>query len=266
MDLGIAGRNALVCAASKGLGLGCALALAKEGVSVTITARGADALAAAAERIRKAAPGVQVKTVAGDITTEQGRADALGAARELGKGSIDILVNNAGGPPPGNFRDWDRDAWIKAVDGNMLTPIALIKAVVDGMIERKFGRVVNITSSSVKAPIAVLGLSNGARSGLTGFVAGIARDPSLAGNNVTINNLLPGRVLTDRLRNMFPNKGPGVDVDAELQAQAAKTIPTGRLGSPDEFGAVCAFLCSQPAAYMTGQNVLMDGGGYPGTF
>jgi len=266
MDLGIAGRNALVCAASKGLGLGSALALAKEGVSVTITARGADTLAEAAERIRREAPGAQVKTVAGDITTEQGRADALGVARELGKGVIDILINNAGGPPPGGFRDWGRDEWIKAVDANMLTPITLIKAVVDGMIERKFGRVVNITSSAVKAPIAVLGLSNGARSGLTGFIAGLARDPSIARNNVTINNLLPGRILTDRLRNNFANKGPGVDVDAELQRGAANTIPAGRLGTPEEFGEVCAFLCSERAAYMTGQNVLVDGGGYPGTF
>src|SRR5690606_32134788 len=189
MDLGIKGRNALVCAASKGLGYGSALALAKEGVNVTITARGREALEEAAAKIRAAAPGVTVKTVAGDITTEEGRQQALAAA-----GEIDILVNNAGGPPPGDFRDWDRDAWTKAVDANMITPILLTKAVVDGMAARKFGRIVNITSSSVKAPIPHLGLSNGARAGLTGFISGVARQ--VARDGVTINNLLPGRFLT----------------------------------------------------------------------
>ncbi len=260
MDLGIKGRNALVCAASKGLGYGSALALAKEGVNITITARGKETLEEAAARIRAAAPGVSVKTVAGDITTTQGRADALGTA-----GNIDILVNNAGGPPPGDFRDWDRDAWIKAIDANMLTPIELIKATVDGMIGRKWGRVVNITSSSVKAPIAILGLSNGARSGLTGFVAGLARQ--IAVHNVTINGLLPGRFLTDRLKGTIgaQSKKSGAELEAEFVKQAA-TIPAGRFGTAEEFGEVCAFLCSERAAYMTGQNVLLDGGNYPGTY
>lgn len=260
MDLGIKGRNALVCAASKGLGLGSALALAKEGVNVTITARGKETLEQAAEQIRAAAPGVTVKTVAGDITTDEGRAAALAAA-----GTIDILVNNAGGPPPGDFRDWDREHWIKAVDANMITPILLSKAVVDGMAERKFGRIVNITSSSVKAPIPILGLSNGARAGLTGFISGLARQ--VAKNGVTINNLLPGRFLTDRLKGTIgaQSKKTGAELEAEFEKQAA-TIPMGRFGTAEEFGQVCAFLCSVPAAYMTAQNVLLDGGNYPGTF
>jgi 3-oxoacyl-[acyl-carrier protein] reductase len=260
MDFGIAGRNALVCAASKGLGFGSALALAKEGVNVTITARGKEALEEAAARIRAAAPKVTVKTVAGDITTEQGRADALGIA-----GALDILVNNAGGPPPGDFRDWNREDWIKAVDANMITPILLIKASVDGMAERGFGRVVNITSSSVKAPIANIGLSNGARSGLTGFVSGLARQ--VAGKGITINNLLPGRFLTDRLKvtMLKPAENNKRSVDEEIAIQA-KTVPAGRFGSAEEFGQVCAFLCSMPAAYMTAQNILLDGGNYPGTY
>jgi 3-oxoacyl-[acyl-carrier protein] reductase len=260
MDFGIKGRNALVCAASKGLGFGSALALAKEGVNITITARGADTLEAAAKQIRAAAPGVTVKTVAGDITTEAGRAEALGVA-----GTIDILVNNAGGPPPGDFRDWDRDVWIKALDANMITPILLTKAVVDGMCERKFGRIVNITSSSVKAPIPILGLSNGARAGLTGFIGGVARQ--VAKHGVTINNLLPGRFLTDRLKGTIgaQSKKAGAELEAEFEKQAA-TIPAGRFGTAEEFGQVCAFLCSVPAAYMTAQNVLLDGGSYPATF
>src|SRR5512134_1781512 len=192
MDLGIKGRTALVCAASKGLGKGCALALAREGVNVVITARGREALEATAEEIRKAT-GARVTAVAGDITTPEGRAQALAACP-----SPDILVNNAGGPPPGDFRSWTRDDWIKAVDANMLTPIELIKATVDGMIARKFGRIINITSAAVKAPIEILGLSNGARAGLTGFVAGISRKTVIA--NVTINGLLPGPFNTDRLR------------------------------------------------------------------
>ena len=260
MDFGIKGRNALVCAASKGLGLGSALALAKEGVNVTITARGVETLEAAAKQIRAAAPGVTVKTVAGDITTEAGRAEALGVA-----GTVDILVNNAGGPPPGDFRDWDRDVWIKAVDANMITPILLTKAVIDGMSERKFGRIVNITSSSVKAPIPILGLSNGARAGLTGFIGGVARQ--VAKHGVTINNLLPGRFLTDRLKGTIgaQSKKSGAELEAEFEKQAA-TIPAGRFGTAEEFGQVCAFLCSVPAAYMTAQNILLDGGNYPGTF
>lgn len=260
MDFGIKGRNALVCAASKGLGYGSALALAKEGVNVTITARGREALEDAAQKIRAAAPGVTVKTVAGDITSEEGRQQALATA-----GTIDILVNNAGGPPPGDFRDWDRDAWIKALDANMLTPIMLTKAVVDGMAERKFGRIVNITSSSVKAPIPVLGLSNGARAGLTGFIGGVARQ--VAKHGVTINNLLPGRFLTDRLKGTIgaQSKKSGAELEAEFEKQAA-TIPAGRFGTAEEFGQVCAFLCSVPAAYLTAQNILLDGGNYPGTF
>ena len=192
MDFGLQGKKAIVCAASKGLGRACALALAREGVELVITARTAADLEAAAAMIRQQT-GAKVTPVAGDITTEAGRAAALAACPEP-----DILVNNAGGPPPGDFRDWTRDDWIKALDANMLTPIDLIKAMVDGMIARKFGRIVNITSASVKAPIDILGMSNGARAGLTGFVAGLARQ--VARHNVTINNLLPGPFLTDRLR------------------------------------------------------------------
>ena len=260
MDMGINGRSALVCAASKGLGKGCAMALAAEGVNVVITARGAEALEATAAEIRRAAPGIRVTSVAGDITTPEGRAAALAAAPQY-----DILVNNAGGPPPGDFRDWDRDAWIKAIDANMLTPIELIKATVDGMIARRFGRIVNITSGAVKAPIDVLGLSNGARSGLTGFVAGLSR--KTVANNVTINNLLPGAFDTDRLRGTAVGaaKAQGKPVEEILEARK-KTIPALRFGNSDEFGAMCAFLCSVHAGYITGQNVLIDGGAYPGTF
>ncbi|MGA2549548.1 MAG: SDR family oxidoreductase [Burkholderiaceae bacterium] len=261
MELGIAGRWALVCAASKGLGKGCARALVAEGVNVVITARGAEALEATAAELRKLHPGATVKTVVGDITTEEGRASALAAAPQ-----IDILVNNAGGPPPGDFRNWNRTQWIAALDANMLTPIELIKATVDAMAARRFGRIVNITSSSVKAPIAVLGLSNGARSGLTGFLAGLARQPHLASNNVTINNLLPGMFDTDRLRGATKNaaEAAGQSLGEALEARS-KTIPAQRFGTPEEFGAVCAFLCSQQASYFTGQNVLLDGGHYPGT-
>jgi 3-oxoacyl-[acyl-carrier protein] reductase len=260
MDMGINGRTALVCAASKGLGKGCALALAKEGVDVVITARGADALEATAAEIRAAAPNVKVTTVAGDITTPEGRAAALAAAPYY-----DILVNNAGGPPPGDFRDWNRDTWIKALDANMLTPIELIKATVDGMIERKFGRIVNITSGAVKAPIDVLGLSNGARSGLTGFIAGLSR--KTVAHNVTINNLLPGAFDTDRLRGTAAGaaKAQGKTVDEILEVRR-KAVPALRFGNSDEFGAACAFLCSTHAGYFTGQNILIDGGAYPGTF
>jgi len=262
MDLGIAGRWALVCAASKGLGKGCARALVKEGVHVAITARGADALEATAAELRALNPAVQVRTVAGDITTTEGRAAALAALPQ-----VDILVNNAGGPPPGDFRDWDRAAWIAALDANMLTPIELMKATVDAMAERGFGRVVNITSGAVKAPMDVLGLSNGARSGLTGFVAGLARQTRLAGRNVTINNLLPGAFDTDRLRQTMRGASAktGKTVE-ELAAARAKGIPAQRFGTADEFGAACAFLCSAHLGYLTGQNVLIDGGSYPGTF
>jgi 3-oxoacyl-[acyl-carrier protein] reductase len=267
MDLGIAGRTALVCGASKGLGLGCAQALVREGVNVVIVARGADVLEAAAENLRKLAahpPGGTapfVRHVAADITTTEGRAAAFAAHQDF-----DIVVTNAGGPPPGDFRDWDREAWIKAVDANMLTPIELIKATVDGMAARGYGRIVNITSSAVKAPIDILGLSNGARSGLTGFVAGVARS-GIAGQGVTINNLLPGAFDTDRLKGTMAGaaKKTGQPLDA-IMAARRKTIPAQRFGTLEEFGAICAFLCSQHAGYVTGQNILADGGGYPGTF
>jgi 3-oxoacyl-[acyl-carrier protein] reductase len=262
MDLGIAGKWALVCAASKGLGRGCAQALAGEGVNVVITARGAEALQATAAALRAANPRVEVRAVAGDIATVAGRASALAACPQ-----VDILVNNAGGPPPGDFRDWDRDAWIAAIDANMLAPIELMKATVDAMAARGFGRVVNITSGAVKAPIDILGLSNGARSGLTGFVAGLARQQRLAGRNVTINNLLPGPFDTDRLRTTM--KGAAAKSGQSLEAVAAaraQALPTQRFGSADEFGAVCAFICSAHAGYLNAQNILLDGGSYPGTF
>jgi 3-oxoacyl-[acyl-carrier protein] reductase len=255
MDLGISGKTALVCAASKGLGRACAMALAQEGVALTITARGREALEATAAEIR-AATGAKVTAVAGDITTEEGRQAALAACP-----NPDILVNNAGGPPPGDFRDWDREAWIRALDANMLTPIFLIRAVVDGMVERKFGRVVNITSASVKAPIPTLGLSNGARAGLTGFVAGLARQ--VARHNVVINGLLPGPFLTDRLRSNAAAAAAksGRSAEEELAANASRN-PAGRLGDPDEFGRACAFLCSVHAGFIVGQNLVLDGGGF----
>jgi 3-oxoacyl-[acyl-carrier protein] reductase len=259
MDLGIAGKWALVCAASKGLGKGCAQALVSEGVHVVITARGDEALQATAAELRALGRG-EVRAVAGDITTAAGRAAALAACPQ-----VDILVNNAGGPPPGDFRQWDRDTWIKALDANMLTPIELIKSVVDPMLERGFGRVVNITSAAVKAPIDILGLSNGARSGLTGFVAGLAR--KTAARNVTINNLLPGPFDTDRLRGTMAGvaKQAGQSLDAVMEQRRSQN-PSQRFGTAQEFGATCAFLCSVHAGYMTGQNVLIDGGAYPGTF
>ena len=265
MDLGIKGRWALVCGASKGLGLGCARALALDGVNVVLVARGAPALEAAAAALRAEAglpAGTQVLTVAADVTTPEGRAAALAA-----RPHFDIVVTNAGGPPPGDFRDWSREDWIRAVDANMLAPIELIKATVDGMAARGFGRIVNITSSSVKAPIDVLGLSNGARSGLTGFVAGVARSPKLVGANVTINNLLPGPFDTDRLKATLAGAASKIGQTPEAVADARrKAIPAQRFGHPDEFGAFCAFLCSMHASYVTGQNLLMDGGAYPGTF
>ncbi len=262
MDLGLRGKWALVCAASKGLGKGCAQALAGEGVNVVITARGDAALQATAAELRALAPAVQVVAVAGDITTPEGRTAALTACPQ-----VDILVNNAGGPPPGDFRDWDREAWLKAVEANMLTPIELIRATVDGMAGRGYGRVVNITSSSVKAPIDFLGLSNGARSGLTGFVAGTARQARLAAHGVTINNILPGSFDTDRLRGGFASvaQKSGQALDAVMAARR-KTVPAGRFGTPAEFGALCAYLCSLQAGYIVGQNLLIDGGAYPGTF
>jgi len=258
MDFGLHGKSALVCAASKGLGKGCAAALAREGAAVTIVARGPGPLEQTAQEIRDAT-GATVTPVAADITTPEGRAAALAACP-----APDILVNNAGGPPPGDFRDWTRDDWIAAIDANMLTPIELIKATVDGMVERRFGRVVNITSSAVKAPIDILGLSNGARAGLTGFVAGIAR--KTVRHNVTINNLLPGPFATDRLRDTMRGiaEASGRPFE-EVWNERMAGNPAGRFGDPEEFGAACAFLCSAQAGYITGQNLLLDGGAYPGT-
>ncbi|MFQ5772934.1 MAG: SDR family oxidoreductase [Kiloniellaceae bacterium] len=258
MDLGLNGKTALVCAASKGLGRACAMALAREGVDVTIVARTPGPLQASAEEIRRET-GVKVAPVAADITTEAGRKAALEACP-----GPDILVNNAGGPPPGDFRDWSRDDWIKALDANMLTAIELIRATVDGMIARRFGRIVNITSSAVKAPIDILGLSNGARAGLTGFVAGVAR--KTVRHNVTVNNLLPGPFATDRLRQTVRSvaeKGGRPFEEAWNERMAAN--PAGRFGDPEEFGAACAFLCSRHAGFITGQNLLLDGGAFPGT-
>ncbi len=263
MDLGLRGKRALVCGASKGLGFACADALAAEGVDVVIVARGTEALLDAAGRIR-GAHGVRVEAVATDITTPEGRAEALLACQRLG-GSPDILVTNAGGPPPGNFRDWGREAWLAALDANMLTPIELIKATVDPMIERGWGRIVNITSGAVKAPIDVLGLSNGARSGLTGFVAGLARE--VARHGVTVNNLLPGPFETDRLTKTLAAGATAAGISAEEHYERRRQgNPARRFGQPAEFGAVCAFLCSQQAGYLNAQNILLDGGAYPGTF
>ncbi len=264
MDLGIKGKWALVGGASKGLGLGCAKALAQAGVHLVMVSRGSQALEASAAALR--ALGVTVLTVAQDITTEAGRAAIWSVAGGPGK-DFDIVVTNAGGPPTGDFREWGRGDWIQAVDANMLTPIELIKATVDGMAQRGFGRIVNITSSAVKAPIDILGLSNGARSGLTGFVAGAARNSQIASRNVTINNLLPGAFNTDRLRVTFEGlaKKTGQPIEALIQARQ-KSAPAQRFGHPDEFGNTCAFLCSQHASFITGQNILIDGGAYPGTF
>jgi 3-oxoacyl-[acyl-carrier protein] reductase len=262
MDLGIRGKTALVCGASKGLGRGCAEALAMEGAHVTVVARNSQNLEAAADDLRKksAAAGATIVAVACDITTPEGRAMALAACP-----NPDILVTNAGGPPPGDFRDWSRDDWIRALDANMLTPIELIKATVDGMMGRGFGRIVNITSGAVKAPIDILGLSNGARSGLTGFIAGLAR--KTVAKNVTINNLLPGAFETDRLIATMQGstKTTGKTLEEVRQARL-KAIPAGRFGSAEEFGAFCAFMCGSQAGYLTGQNILLDGGAYPGTF
>lgn len=255
MDLGIKGKKAIVCAASKGLGRACAMSLAREGVDLVITARTAADLERTADEIRKET-GVKVTAVPGDITTDAGRTAALAACP-----APDILVNNAGGPPRGDFREWGRDDWIKAVDANMLTPIFLIKAVVDGMIERKFGRIVNITSGSVKSPIPELGMSNGARAGLTGFVAGLARQ--IAKHNVIINNILPGPFLTDRLRGGFQEaaRASNRPVD-ELVQERMKGNPRGRAGDPAEFGDACAFLCSAKIGFIVGQNLLLDGGAF----
>lgn len=270
MDMGIAGRWALVGGASKGLGYGCAAALALEGVNVVMVSRGREALEASATKLRAlcaiAAPAGGIKsteilTVAADITTTQGR-DAIFALRK----DFDIVVTNAGGPPTGDFRTWDRDAWLAAIDANMLTPIELIKATVDGMAARGFGRIINITSSAVKSPIDILGLSNGARSGLTGFVAGIARS-GLAAQGVTINNLLPGIFDTDRLKGNFAAvAAKSGKSEQEVRAARIAALPGKRLGNAEEFGKTCAFLCSAHAGYINGQNILIDGGSFPGTF
>ena len=258
MDLGIKDRKAIVCAASKGLGRACAMSLAKNGVDLVINSRTASELEATAAEIR-AATGRSVTAVAADITTPEGRAKVMAACP-----APDILVNNAGGPPRGDFREWNEADWAKAANGNMITPIMLIKAVIDGMIERKFGRIVNITSSSVKSPIAELGMSNGARAGLTGFVGGLARQ--VAKHNVTINGLLPGPFLTDRLRSGIMDAARKANRPfEEMLAQRAKTNPTGRVGDPAEFGEACAFLCAASSGFIVGQNLLLDGGAFNST-
>ncbi len=264
MDLGLTGKWALVCGASKGLGLGCAQALAAEGVNLVMVARGEATLRDSATKIIaecRTSIGPQVTFVAADITTAEGRA-AVFATRA----DYDIVITNAAGPPTGDFRDWDRAAWVRALEANMLTPIELIKATVDGMAVRGFGRIVNITSSAVKAPIDILGLSNGARSGLTGFVAGVSRS-ALAASGVTINNLLPGPFDTDRLRATLQATANTTGQSVEQVTLARKNAnPTRRFGSAGEFGAICAFLCSQHAGYINGQNILADGGAFPGAF
>ena len=253
MDLGIRGKRALVCASSRGLGRGCAEALAAAGVDLVLNARGSESLAQTAAAIR-AAHGVEVVAVASDITTEAGRAEVLAAA-----GQVDILVTNAGGPPPGMWSDWSREDFIRALDANMLTPIALMQALVPGMMDRGWGRVVNITSQSVKAPVAILGLSNSARTGLTGFVAGTSRQ--VAPKGVTINNLLPGIHDTDRAVALDAGAARAQGVtSAEARAEREAQIPARRYGTPEEFGAMCAFLCSAHAGFIVGQNILLDGG------
>ena len=254
MDLGISGKLALVCASSRGLGRGCAESLAEAGVNLIINARTQVDLEQTAERIRSKYQ-VRVESVAADVTTEAGQRKILKAAND----SPDILINNAGGPPPGFWSDWERDDFISALDANMLTPIALMKAVLPSMMEKGWGRIINITSQSVKAPIGVLGLSNSARAGLTGYVAGTARQ--VAEKGVTINNLLPGIHATDRAisldTDVAKKKGISLEQAAEERAQ---TIPVGRYGTAEEFGATCAFLCSMKAGFIVGQNVLLDGG------
>ena len=260
MDLGIAGKKGLVTAASRGFGRACAFSLAREGVAVTIVARRSGPLEETAAEIR-AATGARIITVGADIVADEGRQAVLAACPDP-----DILVNNCGGPPHGDdFRDWDRDTWIAALDDSMLTPIFFMRATLDGMIARRFGRIVNVTSNSVKAPIPNMGLSNGARAGLTGFVAGLARQT--VRHNVTINNLLPGRSATDRLRRNLEAaaRKSGRPVE-EVEAEQKAAHPAGRFGDPAEMGDACAYLCSAQAGYVTGQNLLVDGGRYPGTF
>lgn len=259
MDFGIRGRKAVVCGASKGLGRGCAAALAAEGVAVYIVARNRPQLESTANEIDNVT-GNRPIVVVGDVTTADGRAAVASACAEP-----DILINNAAGPPPGDFRNWSREDWIKALDANMLSPIELIKATVDGMIARQFGRIINITSHAVKQPVDMLGLSNGARTGLTGFVAGLSR--ATVQHNVTINNLLPGTFDTDRLRSDLSALAQRSGQTVEHTTSAVRSgNPAKRFGTIEEFGAACAFLCSDMAGYITGQNILIDGGAYPGTF
>ena len=257
MDLGIAGKKALVCGASAGLGYACAQALVREGVDVLIAARTEAPLIAAAERLRRTGAGT-VWAVAADVTTDAGRARIFEAQQ-----NFDIVVTNAAGPPSGDFRDWDRDTWVRALDANMLAPIALIKATVDGMMARGFGRIVNITSSAIKSPVEGLGLSTGARSGLTGFVAGLAR--TTIAHGVTLNNLLPGTFDTARLASNFAVQAArqGITAEQAIAARLAKH-PAHRFGQADEFGNTCAYLCSAHAGYINGQNILLDGGSFPG--
>lgn len=258
MDLGISGKQAIVCASTRGLGFGCASALQREGVDVVICGRDPVSLDRACETLTSYSAGGNVTGVCADVASAEGREKILSACP-----TPDILINNAGGPPPGDFRSWGREEWLQALDANMLTAIELIKAVIDPMIGNGFGRIVNITSHAVKEPTGLLGLSNGARAGLTGFVAGLARD--VAPNGVTINNLLPGQFDTDRLRSNHEKFAAkmGLEVD-ELRERARRAIPVQRFGSPEEFGAACAFLCSAHAGFMTGQNVMLDGGQYKG--
>jgi 3-oxoacyl-[acyl-carrier protein] reductase len=259
MDLGISGRKAIVCAASRGLGRGCAFSLAREGVEITLAARGREALEQTAQEIREAT-GARVTAVQADVTTAEGRAALLAACPEP-----DILITNAGGPAPGDFRQWGREDWLRAIDANMLAPIELIRATVDRMIARRFGRIVNITSGAVKHPIDVLGLSTGARAGLTGFVSGLAR--KTVAHNVTINNLLPGAHDTDRVRTTMTAMGQARGLTMEqMRAERERAIPAGRFGTAEEFGDYCAFICSAQAGFITAQNLLVDGGSYPGTF
>lgn len=258
MDLGIKGKRALVCASSKGLGRGCAEALAAEGVNLVINARSDEALQETAESIRQA-HGVDVVTVCADVTTEAGQQAVLAEA-----GDVDILVTNAGGPPPGMWTDWNREDFIAALDANMLAPIALMKALVPGMASRGWGRVVNITSMSVKNPIAMLGLSNSARAGLTGYVAGTARQ--VAPSGVTINNLLPGLHATDRMVVLDQVVADAENTDPDtIKKKRCEEIPAGRYGTSEEFGAACAWLCSRHAGFIVGQNILLDGGAFNST-
>ena len=260
MNLGIAGRQAIVCASSKGLGLACAEELAANGVNLIMNARGIDVLTTEANRLRESY-GVNVTTVAADVTTPEGRSDLLAAAN----GKVDILVTNAGGPPPGDFRSWSHDDWNSALNNNMLAPIELIKMVIDPMIDQRFGRVVNITSSTVKSPIPQLGLSNGARAGLTGFVGGLARQ--VAEHNVTINNLLPGTFDTDRVKSLTASIALTQGSDAEdVRKDMEAANPCKRIGYPKEFGQACAFLCGAHSGFIVGQNLLIDGGAFNSTF